>query len=347
VRSDNRLVFGPLRENDIEESRYRGLQRCPLSSVFHFCGKVFCSTGILIGIGSRMARKGMPHGPPKASIRCAGSGAVSGNTGVLSQTPAASPSTGSQTASASSRPQRNDGADAIPAGTIIPAALSKSVDAKKAKPGDKIEARITMDLLSNGKVVIPRDTKVIGHVTGAKSRTKESPDSRVGMSFDRISLKDGRELSIRAAIQAMGPSLNNAVAPGMDQLGQGSTGMSSTGPPDSRGPMGGSARPGGSAGSPLPDASSRDASPDVPASEGSAPTALDPHSQGVVGLRGLSLSPSNQGSLVGSNSHNVHLDRGTQLILRTEYHLCVRSGLGGTTKEHCEVSFGDRSIRPL
>lgn len=61
----------------------------------------------------------------------------------------------------------NAGVDAIPAGTIIPAALSKSVDAKKAKPGDKIEARITMDLLCNGKVVTPRDTKVIGHVTEA------------------------------------------------------------------------------------------------------------------------------------------------------------------------------------
>lgn len=113
------------------------------------------------------------------------------------------------------------------------------------------------------------------------------------MSFDRISLKDGRELSIRAAIQAMGPSLDNAVASDIDQLGQRSTGMSSTGPPDSRGAMGGSARPGGSAGSPLPDASSRDASAGVSALERSAPTALDPHSHGVVGLRGLSLSPSN------------------------------------------------------
>src|SRR4029077_7694826 len=154
---------------------------------------------------------------------------------ALSQTPATSPSKGSQTASASSTQQRNDGAEAIPAGTIIPAALSKSVDAKKAKPGDKIEAKITMDLLSNGKDVIPRDTKVIGHVTEATPRTKESPNSRVGLSFDRISLKDGRELSIRAAIQAMGPSLNTAVAPGIDQLGQRPTGMSSTGPPDSRG----------------------------------------------------------------------------------------------------------------
>ena len=237
---------------------------------------------------------------------------------VLSQTPAQSSTTQSQTPSASSAEQQNDGANVIPAGTIIPTALSKSIDAKKAKPGDKIEAKTTMDLLSNGKVLLPRDTKVIGHVTEAKPRTKESPQSEVGIAFDRIVLRDGRELSIRAAVQAMGPSLYNAVAPGIDQMGQRSPGMSSAGAPDSRGSMGGSARPGGSAGSPYPDGSQRDTSPGIPASEGSTPMALDPHSQGVVGLKGLSLSASDQGSLVSSGSKNVHLDGGTQLVLRTE-----------------------------
>jgi hypothetical protein len=319
VPSDsNQLGFALPAGNDVEY--FQAWARAPfpvVSSLFHFCGKVFSRSRILLGVSCTWRERGYLMNlrnlafvvlvvVPIAEIP------------VLSQTPAPSSGTRSQIPTASPAPQRNDGADAIPAGTLIPAALSKSVDAKKAKPGDKIEARITMDLLSNGKIVIPRDTKVIGHVTEAKPRTKESPDSRVGLSFDRISLKDGRELSIRAAIQAMGPSLDNVVAPGVDQLGQRATGMPSAAAPDSRGPMGGSDRPGGSTGSPFPDASSRDASAGVAASERSAPTALDPHSHGVMGLRGLSLSPSNQGSLVDSNGHNVHLDSGTQLILRTE-----------------------------
>src|SRR5258705_90091 len=56
----------------------------------------------------------------------------------------------------------------FPAGTVIPVELAKSVDSKKAKAGDKIEAKIPMDLLSHGKIVIPKNTKVIGHVTEAK-----------------------------------------------------------------------------------------------------------------------------------------------------------------------------------
>ena len=48
----------------------------------------------------------------------------------------------------------------FPAGTVIPVELSKSVDSKKAKAGDKIEAKIPMDLLSHGKIVIPKNTKV-------------------------------------------------------------------------------------------------------------------------------------------------------------------------------------------
>ncbi len=62
-------------------------------------------------------------------------------------------------------------------GTVIPAELSKSVDAKKLKAGDQIEAKTAADMLSDGKIVMPRNTKVLGHVTSAKAHSKDSPDS--------------------------------------------------------------------------------------------------------------------------------------------------------------------------
>ncbi len=98
----------------------------------------------------------------------------------------------------------------FPAGTIIPAELSKAVDAKKAKAGDKIEAKTPVDLLSHGKIVIPKNTKIIGHVTEAKAHSKQSPDSMVGIAFDRISMKDGREVPIQAAVQAIARPLQSA-----------------------------------------------------------------------------------------------------------------------------------------
>ncbi len=231
-----------------------------------------------------------------------------------------SPATGSEPSSAPQSPPpqtQNGGAPAqIPAGVVIPAELSKSVDAKKAKPGDKVEAKTTMDLLSHGQVVIPRDTKVIGHVTAAKPHSKESPDSNVALAFDRISLKDGRDVPVKASVQAIGRSLNAQSASVGETAGAPSAGMPSSGAPDSRGTMGGSSRPSG-AGSYPSNAPSQ--MPSGTTGTGT-PTgvALDPHSQGVIGMKGLALNSSGEASVISSTSNNVHLDSGTQLVLRTE-----------------------------
>src|SRR2546430_15339382 len=49
-------------------------------------------------------------------------------------------------------------ANQLPAGTIIPAELAKSIDAKKAKSGDQVIAKTTIDLRSkDGSTVIPKE----------------------------------------------------------------------------------------------------------------------------------------------------------------------------------------------
>ena len=92
-------------------------------------------------------------------------------------------------------------------GVIISAALSKSLDARKNKVGDKLEAKTNVDLLSHGQIVLPRDTKIVGHVTGVKTRSKDSQDSEVAITFDHMHLKDGRELPIQVTVQAIGRPL--------------------------------------------------------------------------------------------------------------------------------------------
>src|SRR5438132_3961940 len=91
----------------------------------------------------------------------------------------------------------------IAPGTPIPAELAKSLDAHKNKPGDPVNAKVVQDLLSNGKVVIPRDTKIIGHVTEATPKGKGEPGSTLGVAFDKMILKGGRELPFTATIQAL------------------------------------------------------------------------------------------------------------------------------------------------
>jgi hypothetical protein len=173
-------------------------------------------------------------------------------------------------------------------GTIISAQLSKTVDVKKVKAGDKIEAKTAVDLLSDGEVVIPKGSKITGHISDVKARSKDSKESMVGIVFDQLSTKDGGELAIQAAIQAIGPPAES-----------GSSSSSTAG-----GPIGsyGAAMPGGGSGQ----------------SSGSSGHSLNAGSQGVVGLRGLSLSTSGPASVISSSNDNVHLESGTQLNLRIQ-----------------------------
>ena len=173
-------------------------------------------------------------------------------------------------------------------GTIIPVELAKTLDAKKVKAGDKIEAKIVVDLLSGGEVLIPKGSKVTGHISDVKARSKESKDSMVAIVFEQLSTKDGGDLAIQATIQALGPPVDSG--PNSSSMAGGPIGSS------------GGSMPGGGAG---------------PSSGGSGHS-LNPSSQGVVGMRGLSLSTSGSASVISSSSENVHLESGTQLNLRIQ-----------------------------
>src|SRR2546425_6184037 len=141
-------------------------------------------------------------------------------TGVsLAQSSAASQTnaTASQNASASTAQATDSGQ--IAAGTTIRAEVAKSVDAKKAKQGDEVVAKTTEDVKSNGQVVIPKGSKIVGHVTEVKARGKGESDSAVGIAFDRATLKDGREMPLSASIQAIARSEQNASAAMMGDEG--------------------------------------------------------------------------------------------------------------------------------
>lgn len=204
-------------------------------------------------------------------------------------------------------------------GTILSVELSKSLDAKKVKANDKIEARTVMDLLSHGQIVIPRNTKIFGHVTEAKGHSKQSPGAVVGITFDRALMKDGHELPLQAAVQAIARPLQTAPAfpvedpmaatatgiPSSSQAQRGSiTGATSTG---TQFPNPNGYPPGGGAGL-----------PSDPANAGSTVSPLGPTSKGVVGIKGLSLESSGPASVISSKTDNVRLDGGTQLILRVQ-----------------------------
>jgi hypothetical protein len=94
----------------------------------------------------------------------------------------------------------------LSAGSTIPAMLEKGVDARKNKVGDEVTAKTTGNVKSGGQIAVPRGSKIVGHVTEAKARTKEEAESAVGIAFDHAVLKDGREIPLALEIQAIAPA---------------------------------------------------------------------------------------------------------------------------------------------
>lgn len=236
---------------------------------------------------------------------------------------------------AGSAAQSQSGAQAVrsssslASGTTLNAELSAPVDSKKAKSGDAVMAHITEAVKADGKKVIPKDAKLVGHVTQASARAKGDPESALGIQFDKAVLKNGQELPLRVWIRAMAAEPRGVYQPGPNQdvaTGVGSAAAAGSPMGASRSTMGGSPA---AAGPPVGaathtasgDGGSASAAEKTPGAAGGLNAAgqLTADSRGVFGMDGVHLatdaSNPTQGSLITSSGKNVHLDSGTRLLL--------------------------------
>jgi hypothetical protein len=192
-------------------------------------------------------------------------------------------------------------------GTIIRAELRKSVDVKKAKVGDNITARFIEDFLPYANnAPAPKGLKVTGHVVEVALRHGESA-SRLGITFDKIILRNGTEVPLKMTIQAIGrPELDVAAG------NNGASPMSAQAPMSLKGAMGtGTNAPVPTGSMPAGDNTGAGATPGTAANG-----RLTPEAQGVVGMSGVSLAPGGaEDSVISSQKHNLQLISGTQMIL--------------------------------
>lgn len=210
-------------------------------------------------------------------------------------------------------------------GTDLVAELNKSLNSKKAKLGDPVKATLTQDVLSHGKIVLRRGSKLIGHVTEAKARSKEDRESRLGMIFDKAVLKGGQEIDFSAALRALAPPVRYSAVDKPDMMAPPITGAMQSGSaqPLSSGPGSAGSRTAGSPGTTSNPASqsSRMAqyASATPSSAVPEASLMGGGSRGVFGMPGLRLGPAVKGqpaSVISSISHDVKLDSGTQMILQ-------------------------------
>jgi hypothetical protein len=228
------------------------------------------------------------------------------------------PATGSEgQQGAASSPSQST---ALQPGSLIYAELSKSIDSKKAKVGDPVLAKITQAVLAHGKIAIPKNAKIIGHITAAKARSKDQAQAELGIAFDRAELKDGTQVPLTSVlIQAMGGT------PGLDQppstIDSGAGPVQPSAMPSSRsqGNMGGTSAPMGGTRNPSNQGEpGGDMSTGAAAGAPSASARLNAGSRGVVGMSGLRLESGPQGGTVTADGKNIKLDSGTQLVLRSQ-----------------------------
>ncbi|HWY09176.1 MAG TPA: hypothetical protein VNY24_20105, partial [Candidatus Acidoferrales bacterium] len=253
---------------------------------------------------------------------------------------------GSGSASASSAASAQNGQTnaSLGSGAAINAELSAPVDSKKAKPGDPVAAHTTEPAKSNGKTVIPKGAKLVGHVTQASARAKGDSESALGIVFDKAILKNGQEMPLNVAIQALA-SGQSAVAAnaGDDMAAMGGAGGSAMGSDRamSGGALGGvTSTTGGAAGTVTNTAAgagnmaggavnstAHSAANTAAAGQGAmgglnAAGQLTSGSRGVFGLQGVNLSSATtsaaQGSVITSAGKNVQLASGTQMLLVTQ-----------------------------
>ena len=101
----------------------------------------------------------------------------------------------------------------VPASSVVGLNVVTSLTSETARVEDRIEARVTRDVLADGRVAIPAGTRVIGDVTLVERGGKMKDKARLGVRFHTLVLADGNQIPFRTdAIFREGASPGNESA---------------------------------------------------------------------------------------------------------------------------------------
>lgn len=205
-----------------------------------------------------------------------------------------------QSAQAGTAASGTEGHGSLSNGTTLKAELTKPIDAKKAKSGDQIDGKVTQDVKVDGKVVIQKGAKLVGHVTEAQGKSKDG-ESKLGVIFDKAVSKGGEEVAFNGVIVALAAPAevpSSTLGGGSVDRSTGADGRTRVGPS----PYGASPSMPTPATGNLP----ADASNNSPAN--GAP--------GLTGMDGVAMNATAAGTVFHSASKNIKLDSGAQIVLQ-------------------------------
>jgi hypothetical protein len=180
----------------------------------------------------------------------------------------------------------------------FPITLIKTMDSSKLKEGDMIAVETSGAFKLPDGTLVPKGSKLTGHVTTAKARSKGDPDSQLAVVFDTLTITNGKQLSVKGTVQAVFPPADvpqpevprASTSPGGNGMSGGAVGLA----PDYK---------------PMTDVKTG-SSPDGNRANPSA----DPKSVGVQGFDNLQLD----NGVLSSKGKNVKLGDGVRMIVRVE-----------------------------
>jgi type IV secretory pathway VirB10-like protein len=79
---------------------------------------------------------------------------------------------------------------------VIGLQVETAVSSERARIEDRVEARVTRDVMANGHVAIPAGSRVLGSVTLVDKGGKMKERARLGIRFHTVVLADGTDVAL-------------------------------------------------------------------------------------------------------------------------------------------------------
>ena len=114
------------------------------------------------------------------------------------------PSTAQQTEQAIDAPRAPEAPPApqleevvLPSASVIGLQVDTALTSERARVEDRVDARVTRDVMADGRVASPAGARVIGSVTTVERGGKMKERARLGVRFHTLVLADGSEVPLR------------------------------------------------------------------------------------------------------------------------------------------------------
>ena len=96
-----------------------------------------------------------------------------------------------------------------------PESLRASWIRRAAKAGDEVVLKTTQKFKTAEGVVVPKGSRLVGHVTEVQAHSRQQAESHMGLEFDRVELRGGQSMAIHSMIESISPSAGAVAAASM------------------------------------------------------------------------------------------------------------------------------------